>query len=150
MLSFCLDDSVLRSTRVLRVCRVGTRRQEKRKNMADFAVVFGRDNSMSACQIDFWSHPGKHMLASFPSFRFMLDGVSEHPRHQIILFEATERHSVLGCNFWRTRPGADIAWFPCHFWRLRTRECDRNEKVLGRKNRFYIQLRGAPMKLKYL
>jgi len=56
---------------------MGTHLQEKRKNMADFAVVFGRDNSMSACQIDFWSHPGKHMLASFPFFRFMLGGVSE-------------------------------------------------------------------------
>ena len=76
-MSSCLDDSAPHPTRVFRICCMGTHLQEKRKNMADFAVVFGRDNSMSACQIDFWSHPGKHMLASFPFFRFMLGGVSE-------------------------------------------------------------------------
>jgi len=41
-----------------------------------------------------WSHPDKHMLPSFPFFRFILDSASEHPRYQSILFEADERHAI--------------------------------------------------------
>jgi len=39
------------------------------------------------------------MIVSFPFFRFMLEGVSEHPRHQSILFEADERHETVDAVF---------------------------------------------------
>jgi len=39
------------------------------------------------------------MLALFPFFGFMLDGVSEHQRHQSILFEADKRHETVVAVF---------------------------------------------------